>query len=52
MTQVEPMMTLYHTELSGNCHKARLLLALLNVAHERVWVDLMKGRTKPLSFSS
>jgi glutathione S-transferase len=44
------MIKLYHTELSGNCHKVRLLLSLLEIEHERVWVDLLKGEHKAADF--
>jgi glutathione S-transferase len=34
------MIRLYDNELSGNCYKVRLLLALLRLPYERVHVDL------------
>ena len=36
-------MKLYDFELSGNCYRVRLLLALMNLKHELVPVNLMKG---------
>ncbi|MFB2898489.1 glutathione S-transferase family protein [Aerosakkonemataceae cyanobacterium BLCC-F50] len=44
------MMKLYHTELSGNCHKVRLMLSLLEIKHERVLVDLAGGEHKSADF--
>lgn len=44
------MIKLYHTELSGNCHKIRLLLSLLGLEHERVLVNLMAGEHKSPEF--
>lgn len=43
-------MKLYHTELSGNCHKVRLMLSLLGLEHERILVNLMKGEHKSPEF--
>lgn len=40
------MMKLYHTELSGNCHKVRLMLSLLEIEHDRVSIDLTSGEHK------
>jgi glutathione S-transferase len=39
-------MQLHDFELSGNCYKVRLLLALLDVPYERVAVDLRAGAHK------
>jgi glutathione S-transferase len=36
---------LYDYAASGNCYKARLLLALLDVAYERVPIDIFAGDT-------
>ena len=36
-------MKLYDLELSGNCYRVRLLLSLLEVPHQLVSVNLMKG---------
>jgi glutathione S-transferase len=36
-------MKLYDAELSGNCHRVRLLLALLGRPYEKVTVDLRAG---------
>lgn len=44
------MMKLYHTELSGNCHKVRLMLSLLEIEHERVLIDLVNGEHKSTDF--
>ena len=33
-------MRLYNSQLSGNCYKARLLLALLGIPYERIEVDV------------
>ncbi|MFB2833046.1 glutathione S-transferase family protein [Floridanema evergladense] len=44
------MMKLYHTELSGNCHKVRLMLSLLQIEHERVLIDLASGEHKSANF--
>jgi glutathione S-transferase len=38
-------MKLYDYAASGNCYKARLLLALLDVPYERVAVDIFAGDT-------
>jgi glutathione S-transferase len=40
------MLQLHDFELSGNCYKARLLLALLAVPYERIAVDLRAGAHK------
>jgi glutathione S-transferase len=39
-------MKLYDFELSGNCYRVRLLLALLGVAYEKVAVDLINGEQR------
>jgi glutathione S-transferase len=44
------MMKLYFHPLSGHSHRARLFLSLLNVPHEIVEVDLMKGEHKSPEF--
>ena len=41
---------LFQHELSGNSYKAKLLLSLLNVEHEIVSVDVMKGEHKSPEF--
>ncbi len=43
-------MILYNHELSGNCHKVRLMLSLLGLEYELVSVDLMKGEHKSPQF--
>jgi glutathione S-transferase len=40
------MIKLYGHEISGNSHKARLMLSLLNLEYEWVKVDLLKGEHK------
>jgi glutathione S-transferase len=35
------MITLYDHPRSGNCHKVRLLLSILNLAYESVFVDVL-----------
>ncbi len=40
------MIQLYGHELSGNVYKIRLLLSLLDIEHEFVRVDLLKGEHK------
>ncbi len=37
------MLKLYDLDVSGNCYKARLLLSVLNLEHERVPVNLASG---------
>lgn len=41
---------LYDLELSGNCYKIRLLLALLKVEYELIPVNLMAGEHKTTEF--
>ncbi|MFO7582480.1 glutathione S-transferase family protein [Guyparkeria sp.] len=36
--------TLYDFPLSGNCHKVRLLLSMLDLEHERVPIDVVAGQ--------
>lgn len=43
-------MKLYHTELSGNCHKVRLMLSLLGLKHERILINLAGGEHKTPNF--
>ncbi|MBS7777202.1 glutathione S-transferase [Acidovorax sp. CCYZU-2555] len=43
-------MKLYHFPLSGHAHRARLFLALLDVPHEIIDVDLAKGAHKTAAF--
>lgn len=40
------MIKLYGHEISGNVYKVRLLLALLNIDHEYIRIDLLKGEHK------
>lgn len=44
------MIELYDVELSGNCHKARLMLSLLGVKHQLVSVDFQGGEHKSPAF--
>lgn len=44
-------MKLYDFQLSGNCYKVRLMLALLGLTAERVEVDLMGGEQRREPFS-
>ncbi len=43
-------MKLYDSLSSGNCYKARLLLALLGVAYERIDVNTAEGETRTPEF--
>ncbi|MBW4634189.1 MAG: glutathione S-transferase [Iphinoe sp. HA4291-MV1] len=44
------MMKLYNAELSGNCHKVRLMLSLLGLKYELVPVVLKDGEQKTEEF--
>jgi glutathione S-transferase len=44
------MYTLYSMRRSGNCYKVRLALAQLDVAHELVEIDILKGETRTPEF--
>lgn len=44
------MIKLYYHELSGNCHKARLMLSLLGLEHELVPINLKDGEHKSPPF--
>jgi glutathione S-transferase len=44
------MIKLYGHELSGNCYKAKLMLALLGIDYEWIKVDLLKGEQKTAEF--
>jgi len=44
------MMTLYSMRRSGNCYKVRLALAQLELAHELVEIDILKGETRTPEF--
>ena len=41
---------LFNLELSGNCYKVRLLLALLDIEHELISVNFMAGEHKSPEF--
>ena len=43
-------MKLYLSQISGNSHKVRILLALLNVAYDKVVLDLSKHEHKNPEF--
>lgn len=45
-----PLPRLYDFELSGNCHKVRLLLSLLGVDYERIDTDILSGATQQPEF--
>lgn len=40
------MLKLYNVPVSGNCHKVRMMLSILNVEHEVVPVDMPGGEHK------
>ena len=44
------MIKCYDVPLSGNCHKVRLALSMMNVAHELVPIDFMAGEHKGEAF--
>lgn len=44
------MIKIYDLELSGNCHKVRLMSALLGVEYELIPVDLFGGEHKSPQF--
>jgi glutathione S-transferase len=44
------MMKLYDFELSGNCHKVRLMLSLLGVEYETIPVALLQGEQRSPEF--
>jgi glutathione S-transferase len=44
------MIKLYETELSGNCHKVRMLLSFLGKKYESVKVNLREGEQKKPAF--
>lgn len=46
------MKTLYDMELSGNCYKVRLLLALLGETYDRISVNLLAGDNRQAAFLS
>src|SRR5689334_16675529 len=46
------MYTLYSMQRSGNCYKARLALAQLNVPYEIIDVDILKGEARTPQFLS
>ena len=43
-------MKLYDLDISGNCYRVRLFLALLGIKHELVPVNLMKGEHRQAQF--
>ena len=44
------MIKIYHTELSGNCHKVRLMSALLGVEYELILINMLNGEHKSPQF--
>ena len=46
------MYKLYSMRRSGNCYKVRLALAQLDIAHELVEIDILKGETRTPEFLS
>ena len=44
------MLRLYDSLISGNGYKARLLLAQLGIAYERIEVDILKGESRTPAF--
>lgn len=46
------MYKVYGDILSGNCYKIKLLLTLLDVDHEWIHIDILKGETHTDSFKS
>ena len=44
------MFKLYSMRRSGNCYKVRLALAQLDIAHELVEMDILKGETRTPEF--
>jgi glutathione S-transferase len=44
------MLKLYGFPLSGNCHKVRLLLSMLELTHETVSVDMMAAEHRSAEF--
>jgi glutathione S-transferase len=44
------MIKLYGHELSGNCYKVKLMLALINADYEWISVDLLKGEQRSAEF--
>lgn len=44
------MFKLYSMRRSGNCYKVRLAMAQLDVAHELIEVDILKGETRTPEF--
>lgn len=45
-----PALKLYDLDISGNCHKVRLLLSMLGLAHERIRVDAPGGESLTAGF--
>ena len=44
------MYTLYSMRRSGNCYKVRLALARLDIPHELIEIDILKGETRTPEF--
>ena len=50
MTNVPSVLELYDFELSGHCHRVRLLLSMLKLRHKVIPVDLSGGEHKSKPF--
>jgi glutathione S-transferase len=48
----DAMYKLYSMRRSGNCYKVRLALAQLEIAHELIEIDILKGETRTPEFLS
>src|SRR4029077_9016158 len=49
-TAADAMYTLYSMQRSGNCYKARLALAQLNIPYEIIDIDILKGDARTPDF--
>jgi glutathione S-transferase len=50
MNHPSPSIKLYDFQLSGHCHRVRLMLSLLGLSHETVPIDLLGGEHKRQPF--
>src|SRR6185503_13685156 len=50
VTEGGRMYTLYSMRRSGNCYKVRLALAQLDIPHELIEIDILKGETRTPEF--
>lgn len=46
------MYKVYGDMLSGNCYKIKMLLTFLNIEHEWIHVDILKGETQTAAFKA